>query len=124
MGLQLDQNDKALLRDVEKAIAETAVLTNDYYSWPRESKFYREGKMKRMRNAVAVIMEEQGLGEACAKSILKDCIVGAERNLSGKVKRLVENTSLSRDSQTYLEAMKLVGGGHAYFCATAPRYRV
>jgi hypothetical protein len=114
------------VHDLDIAIAEVAVMGNDYYSWEKE---YRAQQTKgsgglAIRNAVAVLMEEHSCDSKSAKNLLKERILEGEAAFKTK-KAMWEaaNPSASDDLRRYVLSMEMMAGGNAFWSSTSPRYK-
>lgn len=97
-------------------------LTNDLYSWRKEYEDAQKAGQDYVFNAVWVVMKERNCSEQTAISICREQIkchfTEFERTLQDP-----ETKALSKDTRTYLEAVRLSHVGNLVWSIYCPRYQ-
>lgn len=96
-------------------------LTNDLYSWRKEREDAEKAGQDYVFNAVWVVMQERKCPESTAIQICQEEI---KRHLSEFQKNIEspETKTLSRDTQAYLQAVRLSHVGNLVWSIYCPRY--
>jgi ophiobolin F synthase len=123
MKLMISPDELASIKDLEFLMGITGVLTNDYYSWPRECRDLLVAPKYRLLNAVSVLMREHSLSPPEARLALKQLILDNEREYI----RLRDNLHcrvppVSKDLLKYVDAGGLMMAGYHFWCTTCPRH--
>ncbi|KAH7115076.1 fusicoccadiene synthase [Dendryphion nanum] len=99
-------------------------LTNDLYSWKKEQRDAEKANQDYVFNAIWVIMKERAVSESEALDVCKEEIL----QYIDQYERIVDNakadTSLSRDTRAYLEAVRASYIGNLVWSIYCPRYQV
>lgn len=97
-------------------------LTNDLYSWRKEYEDAQKAGQDYVFNAVWVIMQERGCSEDLAIHICREEI---KRYFSefDHILQNPETKALSKDTQTYLQAVRLSHVGNLVWSIYCPRYQ-
>ncbi|KAJ4294097.1 hypothetical protein N0V90_007787 [Kalmusia sp. IMI 367209] len=97
-------------------------LTNDLYSWRKEREDAETAGQDYVFNAVWVIMRERKCTEETAISICKEEIKRHFAEFEATLESS-ETKNLSKDTQTYLQAVRLSHVGNLVWSIYCPRYR-
>jgi hypothetical protein len=96
-------------------------LTNDLYSWRKEREDAKKAGQDYVFNAVWVVMRERKCSEDTAVQIcrqeIKRHLADFEENIESP-----ETKSMSRDTQAYLQAVRLSHVGNLVWSIYCPRY--
>lgn len=97
-------------------------LTNDLYSWRKEREDAKKAGQDYVFNAVWVVMQERKCSEYAAIEI---CRREIKRHFTEFEKSITspETKALSRDTQAYLQAVKLSHVGNLVWSIYCPRYQ-
>lgn len=117
MDIHLTDEELETVHKFEWTLGGVLALTNDYFSWRKE----KLQTTDRIRNAVPLLMQQYGLPQEAARTLLKGIIIDEEE----KAKRLrmkLEEGEVSPELKRYIEALELYSGGNCYWSATCPRY--
>ena len=97
-------------------------LTNDLYSWRKEYEDAQKAGQDYVFNAVWVVMQERKCSEETAITICREEI---KRHFTEfeKILQDRETKALSKDTQTYLEAVRLSHVGNLVWSIYCPRYQ-
>jgi len=122
MGLTIPDEEYDLCSELAKPAYAALGLTNDLYSWEKEREEAKGAGQDRVFNAIWVIMRERSVGEQEAKLI---CRAEIKKWISASCRIVDEtrdNSSLSKDLRTYLEALLFSYVGNLAWSITCPRY--
>ncbi|EGD99956.1 Fusicoccadiene synthase [Trichophyton interdigitale] len=122
MGLTIPDEELELCMELARPGYAALGLTNDLYSWRKERDEAAADGLDYVFNAVWVIMQERSLSEedamiACAEEIRKQV---AEFNII--VEKAKQDSSLSKDTRAYLEAVRYSHVGNLVWSIYCPRY--
>lgn len=98
-------------------------LTNDLYSWEKERAAAEKAGDDYVFNAIWVIMNERLVTEAEAKGVCREEIKKYISQYCRTVEEVRDDTSLSTDLRTYLEAIILSYAGNLVWSIYCPRYK-
>lgn len=97
-------------------------LTNDLYSWRKEYEDAQKAGQDYVFNAVWVIMQERGCSENAAIQICREEIKRYFSEFEDTLQS-PETKALSKDTQTYLHAVRLSHVGNLVWSIYCPRYQ-
>ena len=124
LALTIPPNELELCMQLARPGYAAISLTNDLYSWKKERIDAEKAGLDYVFNAIWVIMKERGIEEAEAIDVCKEEIL----QYIDQFDRIVENakidTSLSKDTRAYLEAVRASHIGNLVWSIYCPRYRV
>ncbi|KAK4109148.1 terpenoid synthase [Canariomyces notabilis] len=123
MGLTIPENEYHLCMELARPGYAALGLTNDLYSWEKERQDAERQGQDYVFNIIWVIMKEQSVGEIEAKAICAELVRGYIDQYRGIVEETRKNTSLSKDTRTYIEAVLLSIIGNLVWSVYCPRYR-
>ncbi|KAK8045010.1 hypothetical protein PG993_005034 [Apiospora rasikravindrae] len=123
MALTIPEEDLEECMELARPGYAALALTNDLYSWEKERKAAEEKGQDYIFNAIWVIMEERGVSEQEAKSICREEIRKYVQQYCEIVEEVQsEPARLSKDTRTYLEAIKYTISGNLVWSIECPRY--
>ncbi|KXG54038.1 Terpenoid synthase [Penicillium griseofulvum] len=112
------QADWDSIEDLLKSANRVFILTNDYFSWPRE-RLYGQG---RIANVIEFYMRTEGLSEEEAKQRTKEEILQGEHLFHNMcVERFAREPNLPRHVKKLLQVAEVAMGGYNYWASTCPR---
>jgi hypothetical protein len=123
MGLTIPSNEYHLCMELARPGYAALGLTNDLYSWEKERQDAERQGQDYVFNIIWVIMKEQSVGEVEAKAICAELVREYIDQYLGIVEETKQNTSLSKDTRTYIEAVLLSIIGNLVWSIYCPRYR-
>ncbi|KAF2203659.1 putative geranylgeranyl diphosphate synthase [Delitschia confertaspora ATCC 74209] len=99
-------------------------LTNDLYSWEKERRDAEGDGLDYVFNAVWVIMQERSISEKEAMEVCRDEIKKYIAEYCRIVEDASNDSSLSRDTRAYLEAVRWSHIGNLVWSIYCPRYKI
>lgn len=124
MALTIPDEERDLCTRLAKPGYAALGLTNDLYSWEKERVDAKKAGQGYVFNAIWVIMNESSTTEEEAKTICREEIKKYISQYCHTVEEIRDDTSLSKDLRTYLEAIILSYAGNLVWSIYCPRYKV
>ncbi|KAI1443510.1 fusicoccadiene synthase [Annulohypoxylon stygium] len=125
MALTIPDEEYELCNALAKPAYAALGLTNDLYSWEKERLAAENSGQGHVFNVIWVIMKERSVGEEKAKSICRAEIKKQITAYCRVVDGVLNNPSMhvSKDLQTYLQALLHSYVGNIAWSFTCPRYQ-
>ncbi|KAI0400711.1 isoprenoid synthase domain-containing protein [Xylaria palmicola] len=123
MGITIPKDELDLAMKLARPGYAVLGLTNDLYSWNKESRAAKMAGQDSVFNAIWVIMKEQAVDEEDAKKICSDLIQRYMLDFSQAAEAVSKDPSLSRDLRRYIEAVRLSCIGNLVWSIYCPRYQ-
>ncbi|KAL5397145.1 hypothetical protein PMIN06_003678 [Paraphaeosphaeria minitans] len=121
MALTIPANELDLCMELARPGYAAISLTNDLYSWRKEREDAEKSGQDYVFNAVWVIMQERKCTESAAVNICQEEIKRYLSEFEDNIESPNTKT-LSRDTQTYLHAVRLSHVGNLVWSIYCPRY--
>jgi hypothetical protein len=96
-------------------------LANDLYSWKKEKAAAEDAGLDHVFNAIWVIMKERSVSEEEAIALCKEKII-EDMSTFNDIMDDLDTRRLSRDTVTYLEAVRCSYIGNLVWSIYCPRY--
>ncbi|KAI0013032.1 fusicoccadiene synthase [Xylariaceae sp. FL0662B] len=123
MALTIPDEEIDLCMELARPAYIALGLVNDLYSWEKEQNDAIRAGQDYVFNAIWVIIKERSVGEEEAKEICRGEIIKAISTYCRTLEETRNDSSLSHDLRTYLEAVLLSYIGNLVWSIYCPRYR-
>jgi hypothetical protein len=122
MDLDISPSEIELVKHIQDAAWTSVILTNDYWSWPKEVAFV-DGRKTGILNAVSIFMRF-GVGETEALEMVKQRAIQAEKIFLKLYSDFISSSSFlpSLHLKQFLEAHIWMISGNSFWSSTCPRY--
>lgn len=125
MDMAPDVKGRDAVYHVIKPLEVAMVLTNDYFSYPKEKALHPlQDSPGALFNAVPILMAEHEISEDDALALVKQMVIEAEQEHGVLLEELEREGGLSRDLGLYINACRMATGGFHIWHASNPRYDV
>lgn len=122
MALTIPTNEYDLCMELARPGYAVLGLVNDLYSWRKERDAANKAGQDFVFNAIWVIMRERSVSEDEAKAICADEIRRYTSEYQDIVHAIRGDSSLSKDTRAYLEAVLFSCIGNLVWSIYCPRY--
>lgn len=121
LGLHLEEAELEIIQPAVAAAMQSVALTRDYWAWPQDS--CSTNNIKRLNNAVAILMVERQCSEAQALAAVKNAAISAESRFLERKRDLLEAMG-KRHSEVamFLDAVEHFAAGNSLWCSSCPLY--
>ncbi|KAI1079135.1 fusicoccadiene synthase [Whalleya microplaca] len=123
MALTIPDEEIDLCMELARPAYVALGLVNDLYSWEKEQNDAIRAGQDYVFNAIWVIIKERSVSEEEAKEICREEIIKAISTYCRSLEETRNDSSLSHDLRTYLEAVLLSYIGNLVWSIYCPRYR-
>jgi ophiobolin F synthase len=122
MAFRVSEHDRELVKDIFESIEKGLMLTNDYWSWDREYRDWKE-KGNRLVNAIDVIRRIHALSIHEAKEAVKTLIGTKEQEyVTQKTEFYEKHPDISQNLRRWIEAAGCFLSGNHYWATGCPRH--
>lgn len=122
MGLRLTQEERLRVESVVRPGYIAFCLANDYFSFDVEYEDFMSSAQPSITNIVWLFMTWRGVGIAEAKRLVRDIILGYERDFKALWEELLSTGQASDAQQRYLTGMSFQVVGNVLWSLDCPRY--
>jgi hypothetical protein len=122
MGLTIPASEYKTCMQLASSAYAVLGLTNDLYSWDKESMAAKEAGNVDVFNAIWVIMKEKSVDEGHAKAICRQEIKSYLSEFVNQIDKAKRDSIMSTDIRLYLEALLYSCIGNLVWSMSAPRY--
>jgi hypothetical protein len=124
MELDISDIEREYIKPFLNVAGKCYLLTNDYWSWRKEYKAFREGK-SRLMNSVSLLVRLDNPQEREALKVIKNLIIEYERELitmRGCLLSQSQQRDLTKDLKLHIDAHLWWLVGNNLWSSTCPRY--
>jgi hypothetical protein len=122
MALTIPEHELELCCSLARPGYSAISLTNDLYSWKKEKKAAKDAGQDHVFNAIWVLMTERAITEKEAIAVCREKIIEDMSTFNATLEDL-DTRGLSRDTVTYLQAVRSSYIGNLVWSIYCPRYR-
>jgi hypothetical protein len=120
MDICIDPLEMEKILHITKPLEQSMGLCNDYFSYAKEKEEFRQGKGW---NALAFLIQKEGMTEEEALKCLKEKIVSLEETHHAAFEKSMKNDVLSPELRRYILYLRMAAGGVHVFHSAAGRYK-
>ncbi|KFX96691.1 hypothetical protein O988_05211 [Pseudogymnoascus sp. VKM F-3808] len=125
MDMAPNAKERDAVYHIIKPLEVAMVLTNDYFSYPKEKALHPlQDPPGALFNAVPILMVEHGISEDDALALVKQMVIEAEQEHGMLLEELEQEGGLSTDLRQFINACRMATGGFHIWHASNPRYDV